>query len=209
MKAEDGVIYIVDDDPAVRKSVERLLRGAGYPVETFGSAAEFLERRHENGPGCLVLDVQMPDLSGIELQQHLARLKNSLPIVFITAHGTIPVSVQAMKGGAVDFLEKPFNSEALLKAISKALVRARRVKTEEHALEKLRGCMDTLTRREQQVFSLVTLGMLNKQIASRLGTAEKTIKAHRANVMQKMGAKSLADLVRVAEKLGIHHAISE
>lgn len=197
------VIYVVDDDPSVLKAVERLLRSADYEVETFTSALEFLELRHLDTPGCLILDVKMPGVSGLELQERLAAGDMGFPVIFITGHGTIPMSVQAMKAGAVDFLQKPFLDSELLDAISGAVAADRRVKRERLQLRELRERLKHLTTREYEVFTLVVTGMLNKQIAFDLGTTEKTIKVHRARVMEKMGAQSLADLVRFAERLGI------
>jgi FixJ family two-component response regulator len=203
MKDERPVVYVVDDDPSVVKSLERLLRSVGYQVETFTSALDFLDFPCRDSPGCLILDVQMPELSGLELQERLGAREIALPIVFITGHGTVPVSVQAMKAGAVDFLEKPFLDKDLLQVIGGAVATDRQGKQEQRSLRKLRERLKTLTPREYEVFGLVVTGMLNKQIAFDLGTSEKTIKVHRARAMEKLGAESLAELVRIAEKLGI------
>ncbi len=203
MKDEKSVVYVVDDDPSVLRSVERFLRSAGYQVRTFTSALDFLNFPHQDTPGCLVLDVKMPDLGGLELQEHLADREIAFPVIFITGYGTIPMSVRAMKAGAVDFLQKPFLERDLLDVISGAIARDRQLKREQRDLRKLRDRLKTLTPREHEVFGLVASGMLNKQIAFELGTSEKTIKVHRARVMEKLGAESLADLVRYAEKLGI------
>jgi FixJ family two-component response regulator len=203
MMDEEPVIFVVDDDPSVLKSLERLLRSAGYAVKTFKSALEFLDFPHPDAPGCLILDVQMPGLSGLELQERLADKEISFPIIFITGHGTVPISVQAMKAGAVEFLQKPFTEIDLLNAVSGAIAKDGHEKQARNELKKLRDCMKTLTPRESEVFKLVVTGMLNKQIAFELGTGEKTVKVHRARIFEKMGAKSLADLVRFAEKLGI------
>jgi FixJ family two-component response regulator len=203
MKDERPVVYVVDDDPSVVKSLERLLRSVGYQVETFTSALEFLDFGHRDAPGCLILDVQMPELSGLELQERLAAREITLPIVFITGHGTVPMSVQAMKAGAVDFLQKPFLDKDLLDVIGGVVATDRQGKQEQRNLRKLRERLKTLTPREYEVFGLVVTGMLNKQIAFDLGTSEKTIKVHRARAMEKLGAESLAGLVRIAERLGI------
>jgi FixJ family two-component response regulator len=201
---ERPVVYVVDDDPSVRKALERLLRSAGHEAKTFPSALEFLNYAHPDGPGCLILDIKMPGLSGLELQDRLADKGISFPVIFITGHGTVPKSVRAFKGGAMDFLQKPFEDTELLDAVSRGIERARRLNQEQKELRSLRERLDTLSPREREVFRLVVTGMLNKQVAFNLGTTEKTIKVHRGRVMAKMGARSLADLVRFAEKLGIH-----
>jgi FixJ family two-component response regulator len=196
------VVYVVDDDPSVGKALERLLRSAGHDVRTFTSALEFLDGRERETPACLVLDLNMPGLNGLELQEYLADTEISLPIVFITGYGTVPESVKAMKAGAVDFLQKPFSEEDFLEAISRAIETDRRARQDQERLKQLRERMKTLTPREYEVFRLVVTGMLNKQIAFQLATVEKTVKVHRARVMAKMGAQSVADLVRFADKLG-------
>ena len=203
MTGEKPVVYVVDDDPSVGKALERLMRSAGHDVRTFTSALEFLDGRELETPACLVLDINMPGLNGLELQEYLADQEISLPIVFITGYGTVPESVKAMKAGAVDFLQKPFSDEDLLDAISRAIETDRRAKQDQEQLKELRERLETLTPREYEVFRLVVTGMLNKQIAFQLGTAEKTVKVHRARVMAKMGAQSVADLVRFADKLGL------
>src|SRR5512143_669421 len=203
MKDERPVLYVVDDDPSVLKSLERLLRSAGYQVEIFTSALEFLDFGHRDAPGCLILDVKMPELGGLELQERLAARDITFPVIFITGHGTVPMSVRAMKAGAVDFLQKPFLDKDLLDVIRGAVATDRQARREQSGLRQLRERLKTLTPREYEVFGLVVTGMLNKQIAFDLGTSEKTIKVHRARVMEKLGAQSLADLVRFAEKLGI------
>jgi len=202
MKDQDPVVYVVDDDQSVLKSLERMLRATGYHVKTFTSAIQFLDFQYPDAPGCLILDIKMPELSGLELQERLADREIKFPVIFITGHGTIPMSVRAMKAGAVDFLQKPFLDGDLLDVISRAIAMDRQIKREERELRKLHGHLKTLTPREHEVFELVVTGMLNKQIAFDLGTSEKTIKVHRARVMEKLGAKSLADLVRFAGKLG-------
>jgi RNA polymerase sigma factor (sigma-70 family) len=200
---KEAVVYVVDDDPSVGKALERLIRTAGYDVRTFTSPFDFLHTTHPDAPACLILDVNMPALNGLELQEYLADQEFSLPIVFISGHGTVPMSVKAMKAGAVDFLPKPFSDEDLLSAVSLAVDADRRARREQEQLNRLLERLATLTPREREVFRLVVAGMLNKQIASELGTVEKTVKVHRARVMAKMGAQSVADLVRFADKLNI------
>jgi RNA polymerase sigma factor (sigma-70 family) len=199
----EPLVFIVDDDAAVRRSVERLIRSVGLNVESFASADEFLRREPPEGPACVVLDVRMPGLSGLDLQEKLAAADLAIPIIFMTGHGTVPMSVRAMKAGAVDFLQKPFDDQDLLDAVHQALERDRQARLADEQLQNVRQRMETLTPREREVFALVVSGMLNKQIAAELGTSEKTIKVHRARVMQKMHADSLADLVRLAEKAGV------
>jgi FixJ family two-component response regulator len=199
---------VVDDDPSVREALERLLRSADYGAKTFASASEFLDFSGPDAPGCLVLDIRMPELSGLELQDRLAEKGVSLPIVFITGYGTVPESVKALKAGAVDFLQKPFEDGELLDAVSRGIKKHRRLRQEQNEMNALHTRLDTLTPREREVFALVVSGMLNKQIAFDLGTVEKTIKVHRARVKEKMGAQSLADLVRFAEKLGIRSSVA-
>jgi len=196
-------VYVIDDDESMRRSVKRLLKSHGFEAETFSSAGDFLSLERAAGPACLVLDLSLPGMSGIDLQKEMEKRKIDLPIVFITGYGDIPTSVEAMKGGAVDFLTKPFNTKALLEAIARAMARARgdeKRRLQRTAVEKRIGA---LTPRELEVMRLVIKGMLNKQIASQLGTSIKTIKVHRSRVMQKMEAESVADLVRLAAKAGI------
>ena len=197
-------VFLVDDDPSVRRALARLIKSAGHQVQTFASAQEFLgTRAGGEEAACLVLDVRMPGLTGIELQRELQTLNRNVPIVFMTGHGNIPMSVQAMKAGAVDFLPKPVKDTDLLRAIEQALARAVRDRAERNELEDVRERVERLTPREREVMVLVVRGLLNKQIAFELGTVEKTIKVHRARVMEKMQVDSLADLVRLAEKVGI------
>lgn len=202
-----STVFLIDDDLSVRRALTRLIRSAGYQVRAFASAREFLETPPDgDGPACLVLDVRLPGLSGLELQQALQGDHAAMPIIFITGHGDIPMSVKAMKAGAVDFLQKPVKDKVLLQAIEQALQRAVRERTEREELDQIRRRFDTLTPREREVLALVITGMLNKQIAFELGTVEKTIKVHRARVMDKMRANSIAELVRMAEKVGIGKA---
>lgn len=204
MPAFPSAVFLVDDDASVRKALTRLIRSAGYDVQAFASAREFLDRETRcEGIACLVLDIRMPGLSGMDLQRELQTAKTILPIIFITGHGDIPMSVKAMKGGAVDFLAKPVNDKVLLKAIEQALDRSARESAARDEGDEIRRRLDSLTPREYEVLRLVITGMLNKQIAYQLGTVEKTVKVHRARVMEKMEVQSLAELVRLAEKIGI------
>lgn len=197
------IVFVVDDDLSVRRSTERLIRSIGLEVQTFTSAREFLKSSRPEGPACLVLDVRMPGLSGMDLQRELARSEIHIPIIFITAHGDIPMSVRAMKAGAVEFLTKPFRSRSLLDAIRAAIDRDRAASNERSEIEALRQRYEHLTPREREVLLLVAAGLLNKQVAGKLATTERTIKFHRAHIMQKTHAESVADLVRMVEKLGI------
>jgi len=206
MTDTDPIVFIVDDDDSVRKALTRLIKSVDLNVETFASADDFLKRESHNGPACLVLDIRMPGLSGLDLQDELVAAGLTLPIIFISAHGSIPLSVRAMKAGAVDFIEKPFEDQSLLDAINQSLKKDRRAKLEQAEVREIQRRVDSLTPRELQVFALVVSGKLNKQIAFELGTTERTIKAHRARVMKKMQAKSLADLIRLAEKVGPYPA---
>ena len=198
----EGLVFVVDDDDSVRRALERLIRSMGLTVETFASASELLRHKPPAGPACVVSDVRMPGLSGLDLQSELAKAGFSMPIIFMTGHGTVPMTVRAMKAGAVDFLQKPVDEQQLLDAIHQALERSGRERREMSENEGLRARVGTLTAREREVFDLVVTGMLNKQIAAELSASEKTIKVHRGRVMQKMQADSLADLVRMAERLG-------
>jgi FixJ family two-component response regulator len=208
MTETEPIVFIVDDDDSVRKSLARLITSVGLKVETFSSANAFLKRDAYDGPACLVLDIRMPGLSGLELQTELAKAERTLSIVFITSHGNITMSVQAIKAGAVDFLEKPFEEQDLLDAVHLAIQKDRATKEKLAELREIQERVESLTPREREVFALVVTGMLNKQIAFEMGIGEKTIKVHRARVMQKMQAESLADLVRLAEKVGIGSASS-
>ena len=203
MNKTDSVVFIVDDDPSFRRSTERLLRSAGFEIESFPSAMEFLKSRRPDVPSCLVTDLRMPGLSGLDLQQALKRANWQIPIIFITGHGDVPTSVRAMKDGAVEFFTKPFRAQEFLDAITAALKRDRGGRKERERLDELKLLYQSLTPREREVMTLVTSGLLNKQIAAHLKTVEKTIKFHRAHVMEKMKAGSLAELVRVAGELGL------
>lgn len=197
------VVYVVDDDSSVRKSLERQIRSAGFEVKSFPSAEEFLSHPDTGRPGCLILDLKMPGMGGLELQEQLTAAKRVIPIIFITGYGTVQTCAHAMKEGALDFLEKPFDDAALLTLINKAIMIDLQTRENREYTIELRRRWDILTYRERQVFGLVAAGKLNKEIAYELGITEKTIKVHRARVMQKMKASSLADLVRMAEKLTI------
>ena len=197
------MIFVVDDDPSVRTGLGRLLEAAGYAVETFVSAREFLARAPHAGPGCLVLDVRMPGLTGLELQEALAVTGRRMRIVFISGHSNVPMSVRAMKAGAVDFLAKPFDVEELLTAIQGCVAKDVQDLAEEAHVAEIRQRVGMLTPRETEVFALVVTGMLNKQIAAQLGVGEKMVKVHRARVMAKMRAGSVAELVRLADGLGV------
>jgi FixJ family two-component response regulator len=199
MSAPECIVFVIDDDPLVRESVADLLNSAGFTVQTFGSATEFVQAKSPDVPACLILDVELPGLSGLDLQAELAKSG----IEFLTGHGDIPMSVRAMKAGAVEFLTKPFGKQELLDAIKEALLRDGEVRRQRSETFELRKRLGTLTPRERQVLALVVTGRLNKQIAGELGTTDLTIKVHRGRVMRKMGADSLADLVRMAEKLKI------
>ena len=199
---EKPIVFVVDDDVSVRESLELLIDFAGWKAETFASAEEFLARPRSLTPSCLVLDVSLPDLTGLELQTLIASDRIDMPIIFITGHGDVPMTVQAMKAGAVEFLTKPFDDEVLLTAIRQALTRSTATLNDQAELQSLRECYASLTPREQEVMRLVVSGMLNKQIALQLGISEITVKAHRGKVMSKMKAGSIADLVKVAMRLG-------
>jgi len=201
MSDVEPTVFIVDDDPAVLKSLSRLLRATRFTVVTFGSPQEFLEQHNPHIPGCLVLDVAMPGLNGLELQEALRVKGSAIPIIFLTGHGDIPMSVQAMKGGALDFLTKPVRDEDLLKAVEAALEKDRIERQSRAELDDIQKRLATLTPREREVLSHVVSGQLNKQIANDLGTVEQTVKVHRARVMEKMKVNSVAELVRLTERL--------
>jgi FixJ family two-component response regulator len=199
----DALVFVVDDDAPMRESLKNLIRSVGLRVEAFASAQEFLRNPRPEVRSCLVLDVRLPGLSGLDLQQQMAEGDRDMPIIFITGHGDIPMTVQAMKAGAVEFLTKPFREQALLDAIQQALERDRQARLQRARNEALRRRYRVLTPREREVMARVVAGLLNKQIAAALGTSEASVKVHRQHVMAKMGAGSLADLVRMADRLGI------
>jgi FixJ family two-component response regulator len=200
MAADDPIVYVLDDDLAVRQALSSVVRSTGLRVETFASAEEFLGQPRAEAPSCLVLDVQLPDGSGLDLPSALGKRGDSIPIIFITGHGTIPMSVRAMKAGALEFLTKPFREEDLLSAINDALARDRAARRGRAEVSVVQERLATLTPREREVLDLVVTGRMNKQIAAELGTAEQTIKQHRGRVMRKLGVDSVAELVRLVER---------
>jgi FixJ family two-component response regulator len=205
MSNEIPVVFVVDDDVSVRESLELLVRSAGWLPETFETAQDFLSRPRALVPNCLILDVNLPDLNGLDLQKLVSVERTDMPIIFVTGYGDVPMSVNAMKAGAAEFLTKPFSDDVLLTAIEQALGRSRAALVLDSELQALRGRYTSLSRREQEVMALVVSGLLNKQVGFELGISEITVKAHRGQVMRKMEAKSFADLVNVAARLGIAH----
>ena len=203
MSETDAMVFVVDDDAPMRESLKNLIRSVGLRVELFSSAQEFLRSKRLDLPSCLVLDVRLPGLSGLDLQKRTTEAGMEIPIIFITGHGDIPMSVRAMKAGAVEFLTKPFRDQDLLDSIQEALERDRKAREERAALQELRSRFALLTPREREVMERVVAGLLNKQIGAELGTSETTVKIHRHQVMEKMGAGSLPELVRMADRLGI------
>ena len=207
-RAEEPIVFVIDDDASMREALQSLFRSVGLRVEVFGSASEFLQSKLPDVAGCLILDVRLPRLSGLEFQAELVKAGIHIPIIFMTGHGDVPMSVKAMKAGAVDFLTKPFRDQDMLDAVAMAIERDRKRRVGAKALSGLEARFAVLTSREREVLALVTAGLMNKQIAAEIGIAEITVKIYRGNVMKKMGAKSLADLVRMAETLGIRRAKS-
>jgi RNA polymerase sigma factor (sigma-70 family) len=199
----ESIVFVVDDDPSVQRAIKRLIASVGLQVELFGSAQDFMARTNPDVPSCLVLDIRLPGMSGLDFQRQLADANLHIPIVFITAHGDIPMTVRAMKAGAVEFLTKPFRDQDLLDAIQLALEKDREIRRIEAEIATLRERFESLSPREREVVELVVSGMLNKQIAAQLGTAENTVKVHRSRAMEKMRADSLADLVRMIQRLQI------
>jgi FixJ family two-component response regulator len=204
--AREPLIFIVEDDEMMRRALSNLFQSVGLEVEMFGSAAEMLQTKLPDVASCLVLDVRLPGLSGLDFQAELARANIHIPIIFMTGHGDIPMTVRAMKGGAVDFLTKPFRDQDMLDAVTVAIERDRKRREAERVVAKLQAVFETLTGRERDVMALVASGLMNKQVSGELGLAEITVKIYRGQIMKKMGARSLADLVRMAEALGIRRA---
>jgi FixJ family two-component response regulator len=203
-KTQDSIVFVIDDDEGMRRALANLFRSVGLEVEVFASASEMLQSKLPDVASCLVLDVRLPGLSGLDFQIELAKANIHIPIIFVTGHGDIPMSVRAMKGGAIDFLTKPFRDQDMLDSAMMAIERDRKRREAEKTISGLRAHFDTLTPREREVLALVAAGLMNKQIAAQIGIAEITVKIHRGHVMKKMGARSLADLIRMAEAIGIH-----
>ena len=204
-----ATVFVVDDDPSIREALKSLFGSVGLRAETFASATDFLQAKLPDSPSCLVLDVRLPGLSGLDFQTELAKANIHVPIIFITGHGDIPMTVRAMKAGAVEFLTKPFRDQELLDAVQVGLERDRARREKDTLVATLRARYETLTPREQEVIALVTTGLMNKQIAAEIGVTEITVKVHRGNAMRKMGAKSLADLVKMVDALGVRKARSQ
>jgi len=203
MTSPGAIVFVVDDDPSMRQALANLFRSVGLRAEVFGSARELLESELPDVASCLVLDIRLPGPSGLDFQAELAKADIQIPIIFMTGHGDIPMTVKAMKAGAIDFLTKPFRDQDILDAVATAIERDRTRRKDQKAVAELRAVFETLTTRERDVFALVASGLMNKQIAAEIGLAEITVKIHRGHLMRKMGARSLADLVRMAEMLGI------
>jgi FixJ family two-component response regulator len=208
-RTEDPIVFVIDDDPSMREALNSLFRSVGLRVELFGSAAELLQTEPPQVTSCLVLDIRLPQRSGLDFQAELAKAAIEIPIIFITAHGDVPMTVRAMKAGAVDFLTKPFRDQDLLDAVVLALERDRKRRAEARGVADLKNLFETLTPREREVMALVTAGLMNKQVAAEIGVSEITVKIHRGHLMRKMHAKSLADLVRMAELLGVRRTRAE
>jgi FixJ family two-component response regulator len=204
--AREPIVFVVEDDESVRRALTNLFQSVGLEVELFGSAPEMLENKLPDVASCLVLDVRLPGLSGLDFQTELAKAKIHIPIIFMSGHGDIPMTVRAMKGGAVDFLTKPFRDQEMLDAVLAAIEQDRKRRESDKKIAKFQALLETLTPREREIFSMVSSGLMNKQIAAELGLAEITVKIHRGHIMKKMGAKSLLDLVMKAETLGIRHS---
>jgi FixJ family two-component response regulator len=204
--AQEPIVLVVDDDDGMRRALSNLFESVGLKVQVFGSAAEMLQSNLPDVPSCLVLDIRLPGLGGLDFQIELAKANIHIPIIFVTGHGDIPMTVRAMKGGAIDFLTKPFRDQDMLDSVAMAIERDRDRREEDKTLSELRAHFETLTQREREVLALVTTGLMNKQIAGQIGIAEITVKIHRGHVMKKMGARSLADLVKMAEAMGFSRA---